>query len=93
MILKAVIMECRVEGNDLADALETLSGRYRLQKASRCNSGKAATRTPLFFFPRKGIEILSDSGLGNMRSAGTAVRIWTTGRNATVRSGFSSKRH
>ena len=32
MILKAVIMECRVEGNDLADALETLSGRYRLQK-------------------------------------------------------------
>lgn len=32
MILKAVIMECRVEGYDLMDALETLSGRYRLQK-------------------------------------------------------------
>jgi len=32
LVLTAVIMECRVEGNDLADALETLSGRYRLQK-------------------------------------------------------------
>lgn len=32
MILKAVIMECRVEGYDLMSALETLAGRYRLQK-------------------------------------------------------------
>lgn len=38
MILKAVIMECRVEGSDLADALETLAERYRLEK--RMEEGK-----------------------------------------------------
>lgn len=38
MILKAVIMECRVEGSGLADALETLAERYRLEK--RMKEGK-----------------------------------------------------
>lgn len=33
LVLTAVIMECRIESNDLADALDTLAGRYRLQKA------------------------------------------------------------
>lgn len=32
LILTAVIMECRIEGNDLMEALDTLAGRYRLQK-------------------------------------------------------------
>ena len=32
LVLTAVIMECRIESNDLADALDTLAGRYRLQK-------------------------------------------------------------
>ena len=32
MILTAIIMECKVEGDSLADALETLAGRYRLEK-------------------------------------------------------------
>ena len=32
MILKAVIMECRIESDSLVDALDTLAGRYRLQK-------------------------------------------------------------
>lgn len=38
MILKAVIMECRIEGDDLAEALETLAERYRLEK--RMEEGK-----------------------------------------------------
>lgn len=38
MILKAVIMECKVEGDSLADALETLAARYRLEK--RMEEGK-----------------------------------------------------
>lgn len=32
LVLTAVIMECRIESNDLADALDTLAGRYRPQK-------------------------------------------------------------
>ena len=38
MILKAVIMECRVEGSDLADAIDILARRYRLEK--RMEEGK-----------------------------------------------------
>lgn len=38
MILKAVIMECRIEGDDLAEALETLAERYRMEK--RMEEGK-----------------------------------------------------
>lgn len=38
MILKAVIMECRIEGDNLAEALETLAERYRLEK--RMEEGK-----------------------------------------------------